>query len=300
MLGAERGVAGHGAHFFDERGFNLGMQRDQVERPGERQSRGLVSSEEQRHDLVAELLSAHLPLLVRRRLQIEEQRVARCARRVDDGVHLGVHDRAKALLDQATRRRHPARDELWPDDAFLQRRHRAPQAPPVAAEAPAEQRTAHDLERERQHLAPDLDLRAARPARQHGFDLFGDGHAVALDALTLKTGLNQAALAAPEVPVAHQEPLAEELEVGRSLHERTRFGDEHLMHQIRIAGRVVRDRRRGVIKVAVDREALPDGTEHVGRKIAQARELVDDTAAGRRPGRVLGLALVVRRFEPHE
>jgi hypothetical protein len=128
----------------------------------------------------------------------------------------------------------------------------------------AEQRSTHDAQRELHHVAPEIEHVAWCEPTHQCVRFLGDERRVALNALVAEARLDAAPLTAPLLPVAGEQPVAQQLQIRGALVEATCLSDQHLVDQVGMARGVnVHLRGLGIVKVAVSREALADGAQHV-------------------------------------
>ena len=291
IVRAER-VGRDGVDLVVQTSLDIRVLCEEIPAPREEIRRRLVTGEEERHRLVAELTVAHsaaVALGVVREEKHREQVAAILPRRAtfgDEAVDRRVEPLAAAT--EAQRRRDGelleqlAEGEHAEVERFDRRSERLADLVRLALDVGVEQRLADDGERVRRHLARHVERRAVAPAfrapcgvRRHGVGVRGDARAV-------KGGLRQTTLAQMELVLARQEPLAEEhpraLETA-TLVEVATVRDEHVADPVGMAhehDRLAGDTESGNVAVGAsqigeERERPPDHRERELTGITLAR-----------------------------
>ena len=95
------------------------------------------------------------------------------------------------------------------DEGVHQRLHRRAGVGRIAADLRVEQRLGDDLQRQPHHVVLDVADLAVGPGLEHSLGVIDHEPAIGGDPLAVKRRLGELALAAPELPLAGQEPLAQ-------------------------------------------------------------------------------------------
>lgn len=255
-----------------------------MQRPGERQRRRLVTGEEQRHHLVAQLRARHGSGAISGRAQLGEQRARARLARVDDGIDLSIDAAAQPLAPGAHGRGCPVGQDRRADRDRLQPGHRLREHARVTAKGLTEERSAHHPQRQLHHRRAQLDHGARRPGAQGLGRLVLDHAPVAQDALVSKPGLDQPPLSPPALALAEQQAVAEQLEVALALAELRGVRDEHVGDRVRVPEAMARrPQHLAPVRVSVLLEAPLHGTEHVVPDRPQLHEAREGMTRRRRP-----------------
>ncbi len=210
----------------------------------------------------------------------------------DDAIQAGDG----ALEAPASRRREPRGQQIRSRDGILQGRHRLGHVLGFPPRVVAEQRPAHDVQRQPHHLLTHVHHRAGAPALGESFRRLGHRRAVRHQPRVLERGLNHAAMSAPGVSVAGQQAAAqhqrEALQRVVLLGEGRGAFDQHAVGVIRMAQHVQAVGVAGhVVHVAVAVEPFGDDADAIGQEAVAGPQLGEGAAlrSRRDAARRLGL-----------
>jgi len=281
--------------------FDAGMLREEPPGPGEGAGGGLVAGKEESESFIAELLCGHAGAVFILCLEKHGEEVAGVLRGLAALLDDAVDDLREltngAVGLEVAARREPlgSHDEtakvggVFEEDGegFANLRG-------VAFDIGVEESFADHLKGEAHHGVVEVERLTGLPGFEEARGACGHGRGVIGNAGAVKGGLHHAALTEPEIALAGEEAIAENVAVGTedaALDEFARVIDKDVFDMIG-----VEEKERANVKEAEadDVTVIARGTRHEGERVAaeRAAQAVKETWFG--PGRIEGHGEMVR------